>query len=176
MAIPSGVYLVLALFHALLAGLLLLSPSAHSAEVNISISPHSLAPESLLHCGEVYTITWVGPPSASPRHHSITDPRTRPFLSQSCLLALPQSRNDLLSSFQAGKQWLSFPFPLLAYVLFIDAFFFFLDFKSRIQTCKNIKQNGSKQNIKSASSTLPLPPHHSLLTAECVFLSGIYNT
>ena len=55
-------------------------------------------------------------------------------------------------------------------------FFFFLDFKSRIQTCKNIKQNGSKQNIKSASSTLPLPPHHSLLTAECVFLSGIYNT
>lgn len=124
MAIPSGVYLVLALFHALLAGLLLLSPSAHSAKVNISISPtpwplNSPSPR------EVYTITWVHPLPASPRHHSITDPRTPPFLSQSCLLALPQSWSDLLSSFQAGKQWLSFPFPLLAYVLILMHFFFF---------------------------------------------------
>lgn len=70
-----------------------------------------------------------------------------------------------------------FPLPFTGICFNIDAFFFFfLDFKSRIQTCKNIKQNGSKQNVKSASSTLPLPPHHSLLTAECVFLSGVYNT
>ena len=74
-AIPPGVYLVLALFHALPAGPLLLYPSAHSAKVNISISPHSLPPASLLHRGEVYTITWVCPPPTSPRHHSITDPR-----------------------------------------------------------------------------------------------------
>lgn len=42
MAIPPGVYLVLALLHTLPAGPLLLSPSARLAKVTISISPHSL--------------------------------------------------------------------------------------------------------------------------------------
>ena len=42
MAIPPGVYLVLALLHTLPAGPLLLSPSARLAKVNISVSPHSL--------------------------------------------------------------------------------------------------------------------------------------
>lgn len=141
-AIPSGVYLVLALFHALLAGPVLLYPSAHSAKVNISISPCSLPPASLLHRGEVYTITWVRPPPTSPRHHSITDPHIPLSGVSPVSLLFPSLGTTSFSFSRAGKQRLSFPFPLLAYVLFIDAFF--LDLKSRIQTCKNIKHNGSK--------------------------------
>lgn len=75
MAIPLGVYLVLALLHALPAGPLLLSPSARSAKVNISISPHSLPQVSPSPRGGVHDHVGASP-SASPRHHSITNPHT----------------------------------------------------------------------------------------------------
>ena len=123
MAIPLGVYLVLALLHALPAGPLLLSPSARSAKVNISISPHSLPQVSPSPRGGVHHHVGASP-SASPRHHSITNPHTPLSWVSPVSLLFPSPGTTSFASFRAGKQWLSFPFPLLAYVLFIDAFFF----------------------------------------------------